>query len=357
MKIFRAYLDELLRGRPRSHTERKASCPCGGGCPACQAKSGGLKISQPSDAAEVEADRIADDVMRTPVAEADRHGGGRRALQMTRSLSSPADIYRKCSSCENEDDEMAAQRKALPLAHGNGSQSPSHVRAAVGSGGRALDLQTRNFFESRLGYDLSSVRLHTGNVAAESALRLNAQAYTLGSNIVFCGGEYKPETESGRLLLAHDLAHVTQQNTNKLHRRLQVDKAASDDPTTAISMIDPLVTQLCPDFETNSTSGEIKPTNGTPCTTGRFAAIAGGNQPLGCYFLCTMARPWGANWKIVVSSTNAPSANSGTHVVRMMPTSGPSAPELRQWTPGPFETTSTMQPVEAFGHKLFGHAA
>ena len=48
---------------------RKASCACGGGCPACQAKSDDLKISQPNDPAEIEADQIADNVMRMPLGE------------------------------------------------------------------------------------------------------------------------------------------------------------------------------------------------------------------------------------------------------------------------------------------------
>lgn len=43
----------------------KALCACGGGCPACQAKSS-LNISQPNDPAEIEADQIADKVMRMP---------------------------------------------------------------------------------------------------------------------------------------------------------------------------------------------------------------------------------------------------------------------------------------------------
>ena len=47
---------------------RKSSCSCGGGCPACQSRAGELKISQPTDAAEIEADRIADQVMRMPAA-------------------------------------------------------------------------------------------------------------------------------------------------------------------------------------------------------------------------------------------------------------------------------------------------
>src|SRR5207237_7070689 len=48
---------------------RKASCTCGGGCLACQAKSGELRISQPNDAAEIEADHVADRVMRMSVGD------------------------------------------------------------------------------------------------------------------------------------------------------------------------------------------------------------------------------------------------------------------------------------------------
>lgn len=48
---------QLLQRKPDT-------CACGGGCPRCQAKSNGLKVSQPNDPAEIEADRIADHVMR-----------------------------------------------------------------------------------------------------------------------------------------------------------------------------------------------------------------------------------------------------------------------------------------------------
>jgi len=49
--------------------QRKASCACGGGCPACQSKPAiqtKLSISAPGDLYEQEADRIADQVMRMP---------------------------------------------------------------------------------------------------------------------------------------------------------------------------------------------------------------------------------------------------------------------------------------------------
>ncbi len=341
---------------------RRASCSCGGGCPACQAKSSDLKVSQPNDTAEIEADQIADKVMRMSESKISTEHGVGAAGQSSKILTSANAagsnrIYRKCSACENEDDEMAVQRKALPSAGGDSSQNPNHVRDVISSGGRMLDLQTRNFFEPRLGYDLSAVRLHTGDAAAESARRLNAQAYTLGSDIVFGSGEYKPDSESGRHLLAHELAHVTQQNTNKLHRRLKVNKADSDDPTTAISMIAPMVTQLCPDFETDSTTGVIRPRSGTPCAIPRFRDVSTSSNPLGCCCLCTMTRPWGDDWDIIVTSTGGPSTRESEHRVRMTPTSGAGAPELRHWTAGPVATTSAQPAVEVFGHELCGHAA
>jgi len=167
----------------------------------CQEKSLNLNISQPHDPAEIEADQIADRVMRMPM-------GATKPTQ--NSIDSPGTIHPKCSTCEDE--EEIIQRKPLPSGGGVLSKSPVHMQNAVSSGGRPLDRQTRSFFEPRLGYDLSSVRIHTGDTAGESARTIDAKAYTLGSHIVFGSGEYKPESESGKHLLAHELAHVAQQS-------------------------------------------------------------------------------------------------------------------------------------------------
>ena len=56
--------------------------------------------------------------------------------------------------------------------------------------------------------DFSQVRLHTDPDAAASAQRIGAQAYTLGSHIVFGPGRYLPGTRATRTLLAHELGHV-----------------------------------------------------------------------------------------------------------------------------------------------------
>jgi hypothetical protein len=184
---------------------RKASCVCGGGCPNCQAKSSDLKVSDPSDAAEIEADRIADTVMRMPA--------GNPAPAESGSTSSGT-IHREFDASNEEEKEETVQRKPLSGSSGIPAQSPAHVHDAVGSGGRPLDQRTRGFFESRMGYDLGGVRIHTDSTAGISARAINAKAYTLGGNIVFGSGQYSPDSESGRHLLAHELAHVVQQRTN-----------------------------------------------------------------------------------------------------------------------------------------------
>jgi len=65
--------------------------------------------------------------------------------------------------------------------------------------------------ESRFGQDFSQVRVHTDSQAADSATAVSSRAYTVGRDIVFGRGEYAPESDSGRSLLAHELAHVVQQ--------------------------------------------------------------------------------------------------------------------------------------------------
>lgn len=93
--------------------------------------------------------------------------------------------------------------------------------------GQPLDPQTQGFMENRFGTDLSQVRVHTGAQAAESAAAIQAKAYTQGNNIVFGAGEYQPDSESGKRLLAHELAHVGQQEGG-VRRKMQNSSLKGD---------------------------------------------------------------------------------------------------------------------------------
>jgi Domain of unknown function (DUF4157) len=90
----------------------------------------------------------------------------------------------------------------------------SPVHEVVGSGGgQPLDADTRTDMESRLGHDFGDVRVHNDARAHESAVAVNAHAYTVGSNVVFQRDKYDPGSAEGRLTLAHELTHVVQQRS------------------------------------------------------------------------------------------------------------------------------------------------
>jgi uncharacterized protein DUF4157 len=97
------------------------------------------------------------------------------------------------------EDEQAAQR--------------SPVHDVVSSGGAPLTPEVRTDMESRLGQDFGDVRVHTDDAAHESARSVNANAYTVGSHVVFQRDAYDPGSQSGATTLAHELTHVVQQRS------------------------------------------------------------------------------------------------------------------------------------------------
>jgi hypothetical protein len=95
---------------------------------------------------------------------------------------------------------------------GQSGAAPVSVDRVLASSGRPLDPTLEQEMGQRFGYDFSRVRVHSGAEAEESAREVNANAYTVGHNIVFGSGQFAPETQGGRRLLAHELAHVVQQS-------------------------------------------------------------------------------------------------------------------------------------------------
>jgi hypothetical protein len=117
-----------------------------------------------------------------------------------------------CASCGNggncEDD--TARRKPDGAGAATMSRGAEAQIRSLGGGGETLSLHLRAFFEPRLDRDLSDVRVHRDGAAADSARGIGARAYTLGSDIAFASGQWQPDTNSGRHLIAHELAHVAQ---------------------------------------------------------------------------------------------------------------------------------------------------
>ncbi|HXT27537.1 MAG TPA: DUF4157 domain-containing protein [Candidatus Eisenbacteria bacterium] len=159
---------------------------------AVQAK---LRVSQPGDADEREADRLASQVV---------------------SDQPSAVIQRKCSCSEKGepcsqcgDEELKIGRKNRPNTPAVSSVS-DHFLDGLGPGD-PLEPSLRTSMESRLGHDFSGVRVHSDALAAGSARAVNARAFTLGNHVVFGEQEYAPHTPGGQKLLAHELTHTVQQ--------------------------------------------------------------------------------------------------------------------------------------------------
>lgn len=182
-----------------SHGALQRTCAWGlhtmgvGQCAECQKRQVNGKplqkksaMSEPGDVYEQGADRVADQVMRMTDAEMTCQSSQIRSQQVQR---------------------LAASGRIGVM------ETPPSVHDVLNSPGQLLDATIRAFFEPRFGHDFSRVRVHTDEQAGRSSQDVNAQAYSIGHNIVFGAGQYAPKTADGRRLIAHELTHVLQQKT------------------------------------------------------------------------------------------------------------------------------------------------
>ncbi len=163
-----------------------------------------LAINQPNDIYEQEADAMAEHVILD------------NAVQQSFFKPSITNVQRKCTHCEEE--EKKIQRRET-------GKTENYINTL--SGGEVLSNKERSFFESKIGYDFSGVKLHTNTEANQSAKNINALAYTHGNNIVFGSGQYQPATDEGKRLMAHELTHVVQQKNNSIQSKTIQRKPAS----------------------------------------------------------------------------------------------------------------------------------
>lgn len=144
------------------------------------------------------------------------------ASQRVEKSAMPGSVFHRRTSRVNPNlwPQRAGSRTALrrsvtePEIKSAETAAPSVVRHVLSSPGQPLDQATRRLMESRFDHDFSTVRVHHDSLAAESADAVDARAYTVGRDIVFGQDRYRPGTEQGRSLLAHELMHVVQQRVN-----------------------------------------------------------------------------------------------------------------------------------------------
>ncbi|MDQ6764130.1 MAG: DUF4157 domain-containing protein, partial [Bacteroidota bacterium] len=100
--------------------------------------------------------------------------------------------------------------KSVHGADAHPTQSPASVMQSLGKG-RTIEGSTRSKMESAFGTNFSGVQIHTDSRAANLSGGMNARAFSVGNHIAFANGEHQPGTLIGDALLAHELAHVAQQ--------------------------------------------------------------------------------------------------------------------------------------------------
>ncbi|MFF5477929.1 DUF4157 domain-containing protein [Streptomyces sp. NPDC012935] len=106
-------------------------------------------------------------------------------------------------------EQAAEQRRRKRKERAAKSRTPE-PKDIVSGAGQPLDPGVRRELEERLGHDLSRVRLHTGRDAGQLTELLGADAVAVGQDVFFREGAYKPGTDEGRRLLAHELLHTVQ---------------------------------------------------------------------------------------------------------------------------------------------------
>lgn len=151
---------------------------------AVQKKS--LAVSQPEDPDEIEADEIARKVA----------GGESATVHGTGGI-----LNRKGEGAAETSPEFQSK---LDSSKGSGQSLPENVREEM---------------ESRMGADLSGVKIHTGGESHTMNEDVNAKAFAHGQDIYFREGEYNPASTSGKELLAHELVHTVQQGAGKVQAK------------------------------------------------------------------------------------------------------------------------------------------
>ncbi|MEZ2336714.1 DUF4157 domain-containing protein [Mucilaginibacter sp. RCC_168] len=134
-------------------------------------------------------------------------------------------IQRKCAHCDEEEENKKIDRKEIS---DNSPVVTANVEQTIQSSGQQLDGQTRGFMENRFGHDFGDVQIHNDSQAHQSSKDINALAYTHQNHIAFAAGQYQPDTDTGKRLLAHELTHVLQQDKNISRKIIQRDPGPSD---------------------------------------------------------------------------------------------------------------------------------
>jgi|GEM_PF-2235181 hypothetical protein len=173
-----------------------------------------LKVSEPGDDQEREADTMADKVVKRKPEEEKVHK--KQEDEKVHKKSEEEKIHKKQEDeklHKKPEEEKVHKKPGAASGVAGSATAPGAVAShAVGKeGGSSLPASTLGEMSSSFGYDFGNVKIHTDRQAQEMSEQLGAQAFTYKGDIYFNKGKFDPGSKEGQWLLAHELTHVVQQ--------------------------------------------------------------------------------------------------------------------------------------------------
>jgi hypothetical protein len=155
-----------------------------------QADPAGLMVGRVDDPQERHADEVADRVMAAGAAFRPPVAALRRSAAST---ATAAPVVGAEGGRLDADLTGQINRK-----RGSGEKLTDDVRAGLGE----------------LSDAAGGVRIHHDADSDRLARSLSAKAFTVGKDVFFADGEYRPDTEEGQHTLAHEVAHAAEGGTD-----------------------------------------------------------------------------------------------------------------------------------------------
>ena len=180
-----------------------------------------LSVGPAGDQYEREADTVASRVIRALRSPIERSGS-----------VGPGDIAEGVGTIG----KVRRNQRSAPIGASGGAvdvDTERRITAATG-GGSPLPSDVRARLEPAFGADFSGIRAHEGTQAAELNNRIQARAFTTGSDIFFRDGIPDASTTSGQHLLAHELTHTIQQGADRPVARSHADSKPVADRASRI---------------------------------------------------------------------------------------------------------------------------
>ncbi len=217
-----------------------------------------LSIGKSNDKYEVEADRVADQVVAN------------KQNKSSDSFFSPSPLVQKKLANEvqkqdekNEEiqtqEEVSKQQSSIGDATSNDTSRLENKLNSSKGRGTSLSGNTKKEMESGFRTDFSTIKIHTDSNAVQMNKQLGSQAFANGNNVYFNEGKYNPNSQSGKHLLAHELTHTVQQGASQPAVQAKMMPAENKPNPVAQPVVESKSVQK-PETETKPTT-EAKPEN------------------------------------------------------------------------------------------------